>query len=182
MYFLIKIIFNRPAFDRHSIYYYLAMITIRYMLSKTAEYALRATIYIAQKGSEDNKLGIEEVAEGIDSPKSFTAKILQLLTQNDRVVSSVRGRNGGFYLTERARKLPVRAILEAVEEEEVITKCVLGLKECSETRPCPMHLQYKAIKKQLKQLFEKTSIQQLVEESNKGNLFINNQKAPKKRS
>lgn len=150
------------------------------MLSKTAEYALRATIYIALKGSEDNKLGIEEIAQGIDSPKSFTAKILQLLTQNNRVISSVRGPNGGFFLTDRARKLPVKAILEAVEEENVITKCVLGLKECSETRPCPMHTQYKAIKKQLKQMFEKTSIQQLVDEFNKGNYFIDNLKGVRK--
>ncbi|MBC9911812.1 RrF2 family transcriptional regulator [Chitinophaga varians] len=150
------------------------------MLSKTAEYALRATIYIALKGSEDDKLGIEEIAKGIDSPKSFTAKILQLLTQNNRVISSVRGPNGGFFLTDRARKLPVKAILEAVEEANVITKCVLGLKECSETRPCPMHTQYKDIKKQLKQMFEKTSIQQLVEEFNKGNYFIDNLKGVRK--
>lgn len=152
------------------------------MLSKTAEYALRATIYIAQKGSEDNKLGIEEVAAGIDSPPSFTAKILQLLTRNNRVVSSVRGPNGGFYLTNSARKLPVRAILEAVSEESVITKCVLGLQECTETRPCPMHEQYKTIKKQLKQMFEKTSIQQLVDETNMGNLFISNPLTRKKRN
>jgi Rrf2 family protein len=151
------------------------------MLSKTAEYALRATIYIAQKATEENKLGLEQVAEGIDSPKSFTAKILQMLTQNDRVVSSARGPRGGFYLTGKARKLPVRAILEAVEEENVITKCVLGLKECSEVRPCPMHMQYKAIKKQLRQMFENTSIQQLVEESNKGTFFVNNAKAAKKK-
>ncbi|MBC9932073.1 RrF2 family transcriptional regulator [Chitinophaga qingshengii] len=150
------------------------------MLSKTAEYALRATIYIALKGSEDNKLGIEEIAKGIDSPRSFTAKILQLLTQNNRVISSVRGPNGGFYLTDRARKLPVKAILAAVEEENVITKCVLGLKECSETRPCPMHTQYKNIKKQLKQMFEKTAIQQLVDEFNKGNYFIDNLKGVRK--
>lgn len=150
------------------------------MLSKTAEYALRATIYIALKGSEDNKLGIEEIAKGIDSPRSFTAKILQLLTQNNRVISSVRGPNGGFYLTDRARKLPVKAILAAVEEENVITKCVLGLKECSETRPCPMHTQYKNIKKQLKQMFEKTNIQQLVDEFNKGNYFIDNLKGVRK--
>jgi len=152
------------------------------MLSKTAEYALRATIYIAQKSTEDNKLGLEQVAKGIDSPKSFTAKILQMLTQNDRVVSSVRGPRGGFYLTEKARKLPVRAILEAVEEENVITKCVLGLKECSEVRPCPMHIQYKAIKKQLKQMFENTSIQQLVEEFNKGAFLISNARASRKKS
>lgn len=149
------------------------------MLSKTAEYALRATIYIARKATEDNKLVIEEVAKAIDSPRSFTAKILQMLSQDNCVVSSTRGPRGGFYLTDRARRLPVKAVLEAVGEYGFITKCVLGLQECTETRPCPMHTRYKAIRKDLKHMFEHTSIQQLVDESNDGVFFIDNPKMMK---
>lgn len=152
-----------------------------HMLSKSAEYALRATIYIALKGSVDNKLGMDEIATAIDSPQYFTAKIMQLLTKNNRVVSSVRGPNGGFYLTDAARKLPVRAVLEAVGEDGIITKCVLGLKECSETRPCPMHEQYRSIKVQLRQMFDKTTIQHLAEETGKGKIVINNRLISKKK-
>lgn len=149
------------------------------MLSKSAEYALRATIYIAMKGSAERKLGIDEIAKAIDSPPSFTAKVMQLLTKNNRVVSSVRGPNGGFYLTDAARKLPVRAVLEAVGEDGIITKCVLGLKECSESRPCPMHEQYRSIKAQLRQMFERTTIQHLAEDVDKGKLVIGNRTAKK---
>ncbi len=149
------------------------------MLSKSAEYALRATIYIALKGSAEHKLGIEEIAQAIDSPPSFTAKVLQQLTRNNGVVSSLRGPNGGFYLTDAARRLPVRAVLEAVGEEGVITKCVLGLKECSESRPCPMHEQYRSIKLQLRQLFEKTTIGQLAEDFDNGKLTIGNRPSRK---
>ena len=38
------------------------------MFSKATEYALRATIYIAQKGSEARKCSIEEISMAIDSP------------------------------------------------------------------------------------------------------------------
>jgi len=51
------------------------------MFSKATEYALRATIYIAQKSSVDKKLSLTEIAQAIDSPPSFTAKILQLLNE-----------------------------------------------------------------------------------------------------
>lgn len=149
------------------------------MFSKTAEYALRATIFIAQKGTADNKLGIEEIAKAIDSPKSFTAKILQLLTKDNKVVSSVRGPNGGFYITKESQKLPVRAILEAVNEDEVLKKCVLGLKLCSEIEPCPMHAEYKIIKKQLNQLFGKKTIKHLADEMSKENIYIKNTKSKK---
>jgi Rrf2 family iron-sulfur cluster assembly transcriptional regulator len=61
------------------------------MFSKSTEYALRAVIYIAREGTKDSKLGIAEIAASIDSPRSFTAKILQLLTADNKIISSVRG-------------------------------------------------------------------------------------------
>lgn len=137
------------------------------MFSKATEYALRATIFIAQHGSEENKLGIDEVAKGIQSPKSFTAKILQQLTVDQRIISSVRGPNGGFFLTDKARKLPVRAIVEAMQEGQVLDKCILGLKLCSDAKPCPMHAQYKSIKGKLQELFAAKTIQDLADELKK---------------
>lgn len=144
------------------------------MFSKSAEYALRATIYIAQKSSEEKKLGMDEISKAIGSPRSFTAKVLQQLTKDNKIVSSVRGPNGGFYITEKAKKLPARAILEAIGENQVLEKCVLGLAQCSETKPCPMHSEYKFIKQQLIELFERKTIQLLAEEISKGARFINN--------
>lgn len=144
------------------------------MFSKTAEYALRATIYIAQKGTKDNKLSIDEIAKAIDSPQSFTAKILQMLTKDDKVVSSAKGPHGGFYLTSQSKKLPARAILEAVNDERILKRCILGLHKCSEKNPCPMHEEFKQIRDQLNKLFEKKTIGDLSDKMNKNNIFINN--------
>ena len=146
------------------------------MFSKATEYALRATIFIAQKATINKKLSITEIANAIDSPQSFTAKILQALTKENKVISSARGPNGGFFLTEKAKKLPVRSILQAMGEDDVLDKCVLGLKLCSETQPCPMHAQYKPIKKQLKELFVNKTIEELASEIKDGVVFINNKK------
>ena len=144
------------------------------MFSKATEYALRATIYIAQKSSEEHKLGIDEIAKGIDSPVSFTAKILQSLTPGNKVISSIRGPNGGFFITEKAKRLPVRAVLIAMKESEILDKCVLGLSKCSEIKPCPMHSEYKIIKQQLIRLFESKTIQQLADDINGGDSYLNN--------
>ncbi|HLG39886.1 MAG TPA: Rrf2 family transcriptional regulator [Chitinophagaceae bacterium] len=149
------------------------------MFSKATEYALRATIYIAQRSADKNKPGLAEIAKAIDSPQSFTAKILQLLTKDNKVISSVRGPNGGFFLTEKAKTFPVRSILEAMGEDEILEKCVLGLKRCSEAKPCPMHAQYKSIKQQLIKLFETKTIQNLADEITTGGSFINNKRNSK---
>ncbi len=143
------------------------------MFSKTTEYALRATIYIAQKSTADKKLGIAEIAKAIDSPQSFTAKIIQQLTRGNTLVSSVRGPNGGFFMTEKAKRLPVRVILDLMGEDSKFQTCILGLKQCSEVKPCPMHFEYKPIKDQLISLFADRTIESLAEDINNEQAFIN---------
>lgn len=144
------------------------------MFSKATEYALRATIYIAQKGTEENKIGLAEIAKAIDSPQSFTAKILQVLARDNKIISSVRGPHGGFYITDKAKKMPVRSVLSAMGEDEMLRKCIIGLVKCSEKKPCPMHAKYKIIKAQLISLFEGMTIQALSEEIGKGSIVIAN--------
>jgi Rrf2 family protein len=140
------------------------------MFSKTTEYALRATIYIAEKGTIDHKLGIEEISRAIDSPRPFTAKILQLLSKGG-VISSVKGPNGGFYISEKLKKQPVWNILVALDEDERLTNCVMGLDKCSDKKPCPMHEQYKVIKEQLIDLFKKKRILEVAEAMEKEDIF-----------
>jgi len=146
------------------------------MFSKASEYAIRATLYIAQKSDEENKLGIAEIAKAIDSPRSFTAKILQVLTKDNKIISSSRGPNGGFYLSPKAGKLPVMAILEVMGEDEVLKKCVLGLNLCSEIKPCPLHAKYKSIKSELLDLFNSRTIQHLANSIRAGEVFISSKK------
>jgi len=144
------------------------------MFSKTTEYALRAAIYIARASSENKKIGIAEIAKAIDSPRSFTAKILQLLTKDGKIISSVPGPNGGFFVTEKAKKLPMYEILYATGEDITLNKCVLGLNKCSETKPCPMHARYKFIKKELIHMFETETLGKLASDTKLGTVFIKN--------
>ena len=146
------------------------------MFSKSAEYALRATIYIAQKTGGGKKVGLAEIARAVDAPLPFTAKILQQLARSKKLLQSVPGPNGGFFLTEKARQSPVMLVLKSVQEDEQLAKCILGLKKCSDKMPCPMHATYKLIKQQLIDLFETTTIGELAGDTEKQALFINNRK------
>jgi Rrf2 family iron-sulfur cluster assembly transcriptional regulator len=144
------------------------------MFSKSTEYALRAIIYLAQKSSPEQKIGITELAEAIDSPKSFTAKILQKLTRGNNLISSVTGPTGGFYLTEQSKKKSLLHVLNLLEDEGIITGCILGLKECSEKNPCPMHNQYKLIKPQLLDMLDHKTIKELASEMKDPRVVIHN--------
>jgi hypothetical protein len=79
-------------------------------------------------------------------------------------------------MTDKSKKLPVRAVLEVMGEYEMLEKCVLGLKQCLETKPCPMHAQYKIIKQQLINLFETKTIVSLANEIVTGEVYISNKR------
>lgn len=142
------------------------------MFSKTTEYALRATIFIAKNSSVNKKLSLTEISKAIDSPKHFTAKVLQQLTKDNLLISSSTGPRGGFYLSKEAKSQPVSKVLELMGEDVKLTKCVLGLSQCSDNHPCPLHNKYKYIKKELIELFQKESIQDLAQDVQNGNSNI----------
>ncbi len=144
------------------------------MFSKSAEYALRALIYLAQKSSEEHKIGIGEISEAIDSPKSFTAKILQKLTQGDNLISSITGPSGGFYLSPEAKKVSMLNVLALLETDQKVTGCILGLEECSEVNPCPLHEEYAGIRNQLTNLLKKKTLENLAKEMKDPKVVITN--------
>ena len=127
------------------------------VFSKTCEYAIRAVFFIAHKTASGGRVGIKEVAAGIDSPEPFLAKILQDLSRKG-IVQSAKGPNGGFYLDADALKRPLTDIVEAVDGNALFTGCALGLKQCSEVKPCPLHGQFKIIRSEIHELLETTKI------------------------
>lgn len=137
------------------------------VFSKTCEYAIRSVFFIAHRTASGNRVGIKEIANGIDSPEHFLAKILQDLSRRG-IVQSAKGPNGGFYMDDVALKRPLSDVVEAVDGSSLFTGCGLGLAYCSETNPCPLHHEFKAIRNQLKDLLEQTRIVDFSENLNLG--------------
>lgn len=141
------------------------------MFSKACEYAIRAALYISIKSVEGSKLGIKEIAKEIDSPEPFTAKILQTLSR-EKIISSIKGPNGGFYIDPKAKPVPINAIVKAVDGEDVLHTCSLGLKECSDKFPCPIHHEIKRYKDRLRKIMKEKTLQDLTKELASGKTFL----------
>ncbi len=127
------------------------------IFSKTCEYAIRAVFFIAYKSVDGHRTGIKEIAEGIDSPEHFLAKILQDLSRK-KLISSTKGPNGGFYLEAESLNRPLSEIVEALDGDNLFSGCALGLKQCSETNPCPLHNEFKEIRHRITDLLSNTTI------------------------
>ncbi len=131
------------------------------MFSKTCEYGIRATIFIASQSLEDNRLSLKEIANEIESPVAFTAKILQQLVRNN-ILDSVMGPTGGFQIDKgRIDEIKLSQIVDILDGDSIYRGCGLGLKECNALKPCPVHNKFVNIRNELKEMLENTSIYEL---------------------
>src|SRR5699024_3943057 len=139
--------------------------------SKSCEYALRAVFYISRSTQEGKKVGVKEIAENIQSPEAFLGKILQRLSK-EGIIQSAKGPNGGFFVTEENIKRPISDIVLSIDGKALLTGCGLGLKECSEDKPCPLHHYFKDIREQLKEMLDNITIDQFNNDLIKGKVML----------
>lgn len=131
------------------------------MFSKTCEYGIRAMIFISQKSSEGVKVGIKEISNGIDSPEHFIAKILQDLSRK-KLVLSYKGPNGGFFI-EPESTVTLADIVKAIDGDKLFVNCGLGLGYCSESRPCPIHNDFKEIRNGISEMLHNSKLSEFNE-------------------
>ena len=104
------------------------------MLPKTAEYALRAVVWLARDPSA--AASAELLAEHTKVPRRYLHKVLQDLAKA-KLVRSQSGPGGGYSLASPPEKVTILQVVNAVSPVERIRECPLGLS--SHTRLCPLH-------------------------------------------
>jgi Rrf2 family protein len=117
------------------------------LISRTSQYAIQSLIYIATQPPGEPVLS-REAAERLQVPAAYLAKIMQVLCRGG-LVTSFRGRLGGFCLREDPEKIDLMRVLQITEGQEFTKDCVLGLKVCSEETACPMHKKWLPIKEEI---------------------------------
>ena len=140
-------------------------------VSKTCEYAIRAMIFIAQKSRDGEKISAKNIAAGIDAPVYFTGKILQDLSSKG-IVQSSKGPTGGFYLDEHSWDGSLAEIVMAIDGADFFTRCGLGLKQCSELHPCPIHDSFKKIRNDMNRLLTNAKFETFVKNLDNKKTFL----------
>lgn len=131
------------------------------MLSRTAEYALRACLHLARHGG-DGPVRADAVAETLDVPRNYLSKILHALGR-EGILDSTRGPRGGFELARPAEELTLARIVghfdPAYLDEE--GRCILGKMRCSDRDPCAAHHRWKEVAVRMRAFFRDTTLSDL---------------------
>lgn len=141
------------------------------MLSKSSKYAIRAVLYITNYSNKSKKIGSKEVANQLNIPAPFLAKTLQELTKK-KIISSIKGPHGGFYLTRENQKKTLFDIIECIDGIQKLESCFLGQKECNNINPCVIHHLYYPFKNELLEKLKTKSIIDMALEYAKNNNLL----------
>jgi Rrf2 family transcriptional regulator, nitric oxide-sensitive transcriptional repressor len=127
------------------------------MLPKTAEYALRAAVWLAR--DPDQTHSAEHLAERTQVPRRYLHKVLQDLVRA-KIVRSQSGPGGGYALDCAPQKISILDVVNAVAPLERIRHCPLGL--TSHTRLCPLHKELDSVYAATEKALARVTLAQLL--------------------
>lgn len=137
------------------------------MLSLTCKASIKAVIFLGSMLSSGKRSSLKEVAEYINENEHTVGKLMQKLVK-EGIIHSAKGPKGGFYITAKQATLPVIRIVQAIDGDDVFKQCGLGLSQCSDAHPCPIHDDYKPIREEFRMLCRKRRVRDLYEDVNSG--------------
>lgn len=121
------------------------------------EYGIRALTKLAGEVPAGRFCLLRDILEGTDLPQHFVGKIFQTLVRADILVSA-KGRGGGFALRKPPEEITLRHIVEAIDGQRRINRCILGFADCDDDQACPQHDHWKEIRDQIEALLDGTTL------------------------
>lgn len=128
------------------------------MISQTAEYALRAIVYLAMNSG--NAFTTQQISLQTKVPAAYLSKVLQSLVRA-QLVQSQRGLGGGFVLTKQPEEINILEVLNAVDPIQRIRTCPLGLK-AHRTNLCALHKKLDDATAVIEKTFADTTIAEIL--------------------
>jgi len=128
------------------------------MIPLTAEYALRAIVWLASH-SEQTQTS-EQIATATQVPPRYLYKVMQSLAQAG-LIHSQPGPRGGYSLAIPADQICLLDVINTVAPIGRITSCPLNI-ESHSTELCPLHHELDKAYQLIEKAFEKVTIAQIV--------------------
>lgn len=129
------------------------------IISKTCSYGLWAVIYLASL-PEREYVSIRKISKELGISFHFLTKILQKLT-DEKILHSLRGTNGGVALAKKKADINLFEVINAIDGLDIWSDCYLGLPNCSDSNPCPIHDHWKKQRFELSEYLTSKTLEDL---------------------
>jgi Rrf2 family protein len=133
-------------------------------ITRQADYAVRAMVYLAQLGPEQ-RASTSQIAQEKQIPPSFLAKIVSQLSVAGLLQTS-RGARGGVSLARSAEDISLLDVVEAIDGPILLNDCVGENGSCSFGDSCPMKPVWCEAQQELVSRLENTNFAQFTSNLN----------------
>ena len=133
-------------------------------VTQEADYAIRICCVL---DDARGRLGAAEIAERAGVTQKFALKILRKLSLG-KIVRSFAGNKGGYELDRDASGLTIAEILELIEGDISLSKCMDCEYECTRNpnkTNCKMHISFCLLSREVKQKLSKITVRTLTDPS-----------------
>jgi len=138
-------------------------------LSTKGRYGTRLMLNLAHHYNNGNEsIILKNVSDEEDISIRYLEQIIIPLKIN-KLVKSIRGAGGGYILARHPSKIKLREILHALEGACCLVECVDDEDYCDRIKTCATYEIWKESSHLLKNYFEKTTLQDVVETDRKKN-------------
>ena len=129
------------------------------ILNQSANYALRAVLYIARhEGAQTADI----MADKLGVPRNYLGKILHLLVRAN-VLASTRGPRGGFVLADTPEATSLETVIAPFHNVTEPPVCLLGNRLCDHRDPCAAHDRWEQMAEPFRKFFEETTVANMIE-------------------
>jgi Rrf2 family protein len=149
------------------------------LYSTNTQYAIRGLSELAGRAGQGSMM-LEQLVADTTLPREFLAKIFQTLVKGG-ILTSSRGRGGGFSLARPTHQISLLDIMQAIEGSAVCDQCVLGLPACGDQNPCPQHDLFKPIRQRLRDYLSTTTLADLAASAKASREEVDNKLLPNSR-
>ncbi|MBK9137313.1 MAG: Rrf2 family transcriptional regulator [Verrucomicrobia bacterium] len=128
-------------------------------LSQTTGYAIKALGCLSEPNCANRST--PEIARCANIPQPYLAKIIRSLARHG-LVNARRGVGGGVTLARNPDQITLLEVVLAVEGENWLSDCLLGMDDCSDQARCPTHSFWMRIRQEITDELAKTTLAAII--------------------
>ena len=136
-------------------------------ITRQADYALRAMLYLARREPNEEKAATSQIAAEMEIPPSFLAKIISQLSIAGLIQTS-RGASGGVSLARNPAEISLLEVVEAIDGPITLNDCTVDPSACSFGENCPIHEVWCEAKSELVRKLRASTFDKLLEREQLG--------------
>lgn len=110
--------------------------------------------------SDEKKIPVKKLARAICASDNHLSKVMQRLSKA-KLVSSINGPNGGFYITQTPDSIRIIDIYQAIEGKLFLSNCMFLKKICNK-KNCPIGNLIGDVSNTISNYFSNTKLSEII--------------------